>query len=99
MKQLIPVILAGAAIIVGITTGLAQAFSDHRSLVPYLIGYGCAVLLVPIAATMAIVAARRERATLRDESVGASGIPQAHGTTELRDQSLRARTTALANEI
>jgi hypothetical protein len=99
MKQLIPVILAGAAIIVGITTGLAPSFSGHSSLSPYLIGYGCAALLVAIAAVMAIVAARRERARPILEPARASGISQARGATELHEVTLWAKTTALANEI
>ena len=64
MKYLIPVIVAGATIIVAGTTAIAHAsgaFSGHASLTPYLYGYGAAVVLLVVATSVAIVNARQER--------------------------------------
>ncbi len=64
MKYIIPVILAGATIIVAITTALAQAhgaFNGRTSLTPYIVGYGAAIVLLAFAGGLAIANSRHEK--------------------------------------
>jgi hypothetical protein len=63
MKYLIPVLTGGATIAAAVTTALAVArgaFTGHVRLTPYLYGYGAAVALLLIAASMAVRAAKQE---------------------------------------
>src|SRR5260370_5657059 len=83
MKYLTPALFTGATITVAVTTGLAHAHAVHASLLPYLCGYGIAVVMFAVAVAMMV----EVRAQVADAPPQPSFVLEVAGTPPLRSNA------------